>query len=58
MARLVRKCAQCGTLDSKQTWSSADDAAKQGAFDGTWTCSTCAWTEFDLVEAEEEPATA
>jgi predicted nucleic-acid-binding Zn-ribbon protein len=54
---LIRKCDKCGNLDNRQTWSSADDAAKDGAFN-SWTCPTCAWTEFDLVEAEEEPAAA
>jgi ssDNA-binding Zn-finger/Zn-ribbon topoisomerase 1 len=54
---LIRKCEKCGSLDNRSTWSSADDAAKDDAFDN-WTCPTCAWTEFDLVEAQEEPATA
>lgn len=54
---LIRKCDKCGSLDNRATWSSADDAAKDGAF-SSWTCPTCTWTEFDLVEAEEEPATA
>jgi hypothetical protein len=56
MAQLVRKCAQCGTIDTKATWSSPADAAKEGAFDGKWSCSSCAWTEFDLVEADAGPA--
>ena len=56
MARLVRKCSECGTLDTRQTWASAEEAAKQGAFDDKWTCSSCAWSEFELAEAEEEPA--
>jgi hypothetical protein len=54
---LIRKCEKCGSLDNRSTWSSADDAAKDDAFNN-WTCPTCAWTEFDLVEAEQEPATA
>jgi hypothetical protein len=53
MAKLVRQCAQCGSVDSKMSWSSADEAAKQGAFDGKWSCSSCAWTDFELVEADE-----
>ncbi|HYH93259.1 MAG TPA: hypothetical protein VD763_08890 [Candidatus Saccharimonadales bacterium] len=52
---LIRKCEQCGKLDSRQQYASADEAAKQGAFQN-WTCPNCAWTEFDLVEAEAEPA--
>ena len=54
---LIRKCERCGSLDKRAMWSSANEAAKDGAF-SSWTCPTCAWTEFDLVEAEEEPATA
>jgi predicted nucleic-acid-binding Zn-ribbon protein len=55
---LVRKCEKCGNIDDRASWSSADAAAKDDAFTG-WTCPTCAWTEFDLVEADEEvPATA
>lgn len=53
----VRKCDKCGTVDARQTWSSPSDAADQGAFD-KWTCPSCAWTEFELVdEAEEVQAT-
>jgi hypothetical protein len=54
---LIRKCEKCGSLDNRSSWSSADEAANKGAFDN-WTCPTCAWTEFELVESEEEPATA
>jgi len=54
MARLVRKCTQCGHLDERTTWGSIDQASKDGAFDGTWTCSSCAWSEFDLVEVDEQ----
>ena len=55
---LVRKCDKCGRVDDRDSWSSAAEAADQGAFE-SWTCPTCAWTEFDLVEKEEEvPANA
>jgi hypothetical protein len=54
---LIRKCEQCGSLDTRATWASADKAAEEGAL-SNWACPTCAWTAFDLVEAEEEPATA
>ena len=50
----VRKCEQCGSVDARQNWSSAAEAAEKGAFE-KWTCPSCAWTEFDLVE-ESEPA--
>ena len=51
---VARKCEQCGRTDTRVTWSSPDDAAKDPAF-ATWTCQMCAWTEFDLVEAEAQP---
>jgi hypothetical protein len=53
----VRKCDKCGHIDDRQTWSSATEAADAGAFQN-WTCPTCAWTEFELVEeSEAETAT-
>lgn len=58
MAQLVRRCSQCGTLDKKLSWPSLDEATKQGAFDRPWTCPNCAWPEFELTEAEQEPAKA
>ena len=50
----VKKCEKCGHIDPRASWRSADEAAKDRGFD-TWVCPTCAWTEFDLVEAEAEP---
>lgn len=61
MAQLVRECAKSGALDRRTEWGSAADAAKDPAFDRPWTCSTCAWTEAELVDvsagsaAGEEP---
>lgn len=52
----VRKCEQCGKVDERERWSSAAEAADQGAF-SKWTCPTCAWTEFELVD-ESQGATA
>lgn len=49
---LVRKCDKCGHIDDRDSWSSAAEAADQGAFDA-WTCPTCAWTEFELVDGSE-----
>jgi hypothetical protein len=49
----VRKCEQCGRIDARASWSSVEDASKDPVFDH-WTCPNCAWTEFDLVEAEQE----
>lgn len=49
---LVRKCDKCGHIDDRQRWSSPTEAADQGAFQD-WTCPTCAWTEFELVEESE-----
>ena len=56
---MVAKCEQCGKVDDRKQWASADEAAKQGAFQ-SWTCPTCAWTEFELVDADEavQPATS
>ena len=54
MAQLMRKCSQCGTIDTRNAWSSPAEAAKDGAFDGKWSCSSCAWTEFDLVESDAD----
>jgi hypothetical protein len=56
MADLMRKCSQCGTLDTRASWSSPADAAKDGAFNQPWACASCAWTEFELVEADAEAA--
>lgn len=53
MARLIRKCTHCGALDDRRSWASLDEASKQGAFDEQWTCAGCAWSEFELEEAEE-----
>ncbi|HEY7590116.1 MAG TPA: hypothetical protein VH723_03935 [Candidatus Limnocylindrales bacterium] len=58
MAHLVRKCDKCGTTDTKQSWSSMDEATKDGAFEKAWTCPSCAWPEFELVPGEHEPANA
>ena len=49
----VRKCEKWGTIDSRQRWSSPSESASQDAF-SNWTCVSCAWTEFDLVEEETE----
>jgi hypothetical protein len=50
---VARKCEQCGSVDRRVTWSSPDDAGKDPVF-SKFTCPMCAWTEFDLVEAEKE----
>ena len=51
---LMRRCTQCGTVDPRGAWDTPADAAKDGAFNGQWACSSCAWTEFDLFEADAE----
>jgi len=53
----VAKCTKCGKLDQRKSYSSADDAAKQGAFT-KWTCPTCAWTEFELMDEAAEATEA
>jgi predicted nucleic-acid-binding Zn-ribbon protein len=50
---VARQCEQCGNVDTRVTWKSRDDAAKDPVFD-RFTCPNCAWTEFDLVDAEQE----
>ena len=57
MARVARKCENCGSVDTRQTWSSEQEAADDGALD-RWTCPSCAWPEAALVEADAEPARA
>ena len=52
----VRKCDHCGKIDERERWSSAAEAADQGAF-SNWTCPTCAWTEFELVEESQVAST-
>ena len=51
---VARKCEQCGRIDARVTWPSHEDAAKDPVF-ATWTRPMCAWTEFDLVDAEAQP---
>lgn len=54
----VRKCDKCGHIDERERWSSATEAADKGAFQQAWTCPSCAWTEFDLVEESETAGAA
>jgi hypothetical protein len=53
----VRKCDKCGTIDVREQYSSPTEAADKGAFKN-WTCASCAWTEFELVEESEAEAPA
>ena len=48
----VRKFEKCGNLDAREAWSWPTEAADKGAFT-SWTCPSCAWTGFDLVEEQE-----
>jgi hypothetical protein len=50
----VPKCTKCEKLDTRRSYASPDDGAKHGTFE-RWTCPTCAWTEFELVD-EPTPA--
>jgi len=54
MAEMVRKCAQCGTVDRKFSWKSVADATGNPEFERPWTCGSCAWTEFELVSSDAE----
>jgi hypothetical protein len=49
---MVRKCTQCGTVDREQSWASMEEASADGVFERAWACSSCAWTEFDIVSDE------
>jgi hypothetical protein len=49
----IRKCEKCGSVDSRERWSSPTEAASKDAFDG-WSCPSCVWTEFDLVDEETQ----
>ena len=49
----VRKCEKCGSVDARERWQSPSEAASQDAFTN-WTCPSCAWTEFDLIEEETQ----
>jgi hypothetical protein len=57
MARVARKCTKCESIDNRQTWSSTNAAVSDDALE-RWTCPSCAWPEAELVDAEEQPATA
>jgi hypothetical protein len=52
----VRRCENCDAIDRRETWSSVEEATEAGAFEKPWTCGTCAWSEFDLVESSPEAA--
>ena len=51
---VAKKCEQCGKVDKRVTWPTAQDASKDPMF-ATFSCPNCAWTEFDLVEVERQP---
>jgi len=58
MARIVRKCTKCETVDARQMWRDTTEASESGALDN-WTCPGCAWPEAELVDVEsQEPANA
>lgn len=52
MADMVRKCTQCGAVDRRFSWKSVADASGDAEYERPWTCSSCAWTEFELVSGE------
>ena len=55
MARVARQCTKCGTVDTRRTWASNEEAIQDDALE-RWTCPSCAWPEAELVKAEAEPA--
>lgn len=48
----VRQCEKCGNVDDREQWSSPKEAADKGAF-RSWTCPSCAWSEFELLDESE-----
>jgi len=50
MAKMVLRCTRCSKIDTAREFSSADEA--QGAMEH-WACSRCAWTDWELVEADK-----
>ena len=54
---VVRKCEKCRKVDDREQWASPAEAADAGALK-SWTCPTCAWTEFELVDTSEVESTA
>ena len=49
MADMVLRCTRCGKVDATRQFSGADEAQSSMAH---WACSRCAWTDWELVEAE------
>jgi hypothetical protein len=45
-------CTKCGATDGRQSWSSSEQASREGALDA-WTCPACAWPEAELVDLDE-----
>jgi len=50
MAKMVLRCTRCNKIDASREFSSADQA--QGSMEH-WACSRCAWTDWELVEADK-----
>lgn len=57
MADMVLRCTRCGKVDDTRTFENANQAQDSMAH---WACSRCAWTDWELIEADQaaEPVEA
>jgi len=47
----VRQC-ECGRLDLRERWESADAADDNGVYFADWHCQECGSSELELVEVD------
>ena len=50
MADMVLRCTRCGKVDDTRNFKNANVAQASMAH---WACSRCAWTDWELVEADK-----
>ena len=50
MADMVLRCTRCSKIDDTRSFENANQAQDSMAH---WACSRCAWTDWELVEAEQ-----
>jgi len=50
MAKMALRCTRCSKIDDSHQFESADEA--QGSLEH-WACSRCAWTDWELVDADK-----
>jgi hypothetical protein len=49
MAKMVLRCTRCGQVDSQRQFENANQAQSTMSH---WACSRCAWTDYELVDAD------